>query len=187
MSTGTVPASELLTAEQFAQLPDSGYPEELVRGKVVRTTEPNRRHGQICARVVNLLGRYLTDHDLGHVLSNDAGVITRRSPDTMRGPDVSFHSYGRLPKGPLPRTVGPEVPELVIEVRSPSDRWSNLLAKVAEYLEVGVLAVVVLDEESETALLQLADAMPRRLGADDELALPEILPGFAEALRVFFE
>jgi Uma2 family endonuclease len=80
-----------------------------------------------------------------------------------------------------------EVPELVIEVRSPSDRWPNLLAKVAEYLEVGVLAVVVFDEASETALLQLADAMPRRLGADDELALPEILPGFAVAVRAFFE
>ena len=43
------------------------------------------------------------------------------------------------------------------------------------------------DEESETALLQLADAMPRGLSADEELALPEILPGFAVAVRAFFE
>jgi Uma2 family endonuclease len=187
MSTGTVPASELLTAEEFARLPDSGYPEELVRGKVVRITVPGRRHGQICGQTVYLLRTFLSSHDLGHVLSNDAGVITRRNPDTMRGPDVSFYSYLKLPKGPLPRNVGPEVPELVFEVRSPSDRWANILVKVGEYLEVGVAAVVVLDEESETALLQLADAMPRRLGPDDELALPEILPGFAVAVKAFFE
>jgi hypothetical protein len=36
------------------------------------------------------------------------------------------------------------------------------------------------------ALLQLNDAMPRRLGALDELALPEILPGFSVAVRAFF-
>jgi Uma2 family endonuclease len=105
----------------------------------------------------------------------------------MRGPDVSFYSYSRVPKGPLPWTVGPEVPELVFEVRSPSDRWSNVLVKVGEYLEAGVLAVVVLDEETETALLQLADAMPRRLGPDDELVLPDILPGFSVAVKAFFE
>lgn len=186
MSTGTVPASELLTAEEFARLPDSGYPEELVRGKVVRMTVPNRRHGQICNLVGRILGNFAAERDLGHVLSNDAGVITHRNPDTMRGPDVSFYSYSRLPKGPLPRTVGPEVPELVVEVRSPSDRWANLLVKVAEYLQAGVLAVIVLDEESETALLQLADAMPRRLGPDDEIALPEILPGFAVVVKAFF-
>jgi Uma2 family endonuclease len=186
MSTGTVSASELLTAEEYARLPDSGYPEELVRGKVVRMTVPNRRHGQVCNKAGRILGNFADDHDLGHVLCNDAGVITRRNPDTVRGPDVSFYSYGRLPKGPLPRTYGPEVPELVIEVRSPSDRWGNVLAKVAEFLEAGVLAVVVLDEESETALLYQADAMPRRLGPDDELTLPEILPGFAVAVREFF-
>jgi Uma2 family endonuclease len=130
-------------------------------------TVPDRRHGQICNLVGRILGNFAAEHDLGQVLSNDAGVITRRNTDTTRGPDVSHYSYSRLSKGPLPRTVGPEVSELVVEVRSPSDRWANLLAKVAEYLEAGVLAVVVLDEESETALLQLADAMPRRLGSAD--------------------
>jgi Uma2 family endonuclease len=100
---------------------------------------------------------------------------------------VAFYSYNRLPKGPLPQSYGPEIPELVIEVRSPSDRWVNLLAKVAEYLAAGVLAVLVLDEESQTALLQLPDAMPRRLSTEDELTLPAILPGFAVTVRQFFE
>jgi hypothetical protein len=59
-------------------------------------------------------------------------------------------------------------------------------ARKVEFLEAGVLALVVLDEESETALLYLADAMPRRLGPDDELVLPVILPGFAVAVREFF-
>jgi Uma2 family endonuclease len=149
--------------------------------------QPNRRHGQVCAQTVYLLRRFLEDHDFGHVLSNDAALITRRNPDTVRGPDVAFYSYSRLPKGPLPATYGAEMPELVIEVRSPSDRWAEILGKIAEYLEAGVLAVVVFDDESQNALLQFADRMPRLLGPDDGLTIPEVLPGFAVAVGRFFE
>ena len=148
---------------------------------------PNRRHGQTCGQAVYLLRRFLEDHDLGHVLCNDAGVITERGPDTVRGPDVAFYSFARLPKGPLPANYGPEVPELVIEVRSPSDRWPKVLAKVAEYLEAGVLVVVVLDPEPQMVHLYYADRPARILGPDDELTLPEVLGDFRVAVRRFFE
>jgi Uma2 family endonuclease len=114
-------------------------------------------------------------------------VITERGPDTVRGADIAYHSYKQVPKGPLPSDYGAEPPELTIEVRSPSDRWPKVLAKVAEYLDAGVLAVIVLDDDSRTALLFLADQGPRRLGPDDELTIPEILPGFSVPVRRFFE
>ena len=87
---------------------------------------PGRRHGQVCAQVGYLLRRFLEEHELGHVLSNDSGVITERGPDTVRGPDIAFYSYDRIPKGPLPPSYGPEIPELVFEVRSPGDRWRKI-------------------------------------------------------------
>jgi Uma2 family endonuclease len=183
----TVGAETLLTAEEYEKRPDPGYPEELVRGRIVPMPQPNRRHGQICGQAVYLLRRFLEDHDLGHILSNDAGVITERGPDTVRGADVAFYSFARLPKGPLPASYGPEVPELIIEVRSPSDRWPKLLAKVVEYLEAGVNAVVVLDPEPRTAHLYFADRPSRILEPDDELTLPEILGDFRVAVRRFFE
>ena len=34
----------------------------------------------------------------------------------LRGADVAFYSYARLPKGDLPPGYGPEAPELVVEV-----------------------------------------------------------------------
>jgi Uma2 family endonuclease len=187
MSTASAPTPTLLTAAEFARRPDPGHPEELVRGRIVPTTTPTRRHGQICAQSVYLFRRFLEGQDLGHILSNDAGVITQRGPDTVRGADIAFYSYLRLPRGPLPNDHGAEPPELVVEVRSPSDRWPKILAKVAEYHDAGVLAVVVLDDESRTALLSMADQGPRRLGPDDELTIPEVLPGFAVAVRRFFE
>src|SRR5258708_37197012 len=134
MSTAPASPTALMTAEEFARRPDPGHPEELVRGRVVPVPVPDRRHGQICSKVCRLLGNFAEEHDLGHVLNNDSGVITARQPDTVRGADVAFYSYNRLPKGPLP-VLYPEVaPDLVVEVRSPGDRWPEALAKVAEYL-----------------------------------------------------
>jgi Uma2 family endonuclease len=187
MSTASTTAPTLLTAAEFARRPDPGHPEELVRGRIVPMALTTRRHGQICNKSGRIFGNFADDRDLGHVVNNDAGVITERGPDTVRGPDVAFYSYKQVPKGPLPSDYGAAPPELVIEVRSPSDRWPKVLAKVAEYLDAGVLAVVVLDDDSRTALLCLADQAPLRLGPDDELAIPEILPGFSVPVRRFFE
>ncbi len=187
MSTASAQAPTLMTAEEFARRPDPGHPEELVRGRIVPMPPPTRRHGQICGKSVRILGNFADEHDLGQVLSNDSGVITEQGPDTVRGADVAFYSYQRIPRGPLPADYGERAPELVVEVRSPSDRWPKILAKVAEFLNAGVLAVVVLDDESRTALLSMADQAPRRLGPEDELAIPEILPGFSVPVRRFFE
>jgi Uma2 family endonuclease len=175
-----------MTAEEFGQRPDPGYPEELVRGRIVPMSVPDRRHGQICNKAGRILGNFAEQHDLGHVLSNDSGVITERGPDTVRGADVAFYSYQRLPRGPLPKSYGPEMPELIFEVRSKSDRWPKVLAKVAEYLDAGVSVVVVLDDEESQAHVITAERN-QILDADEELTFPEILPGFSCAVRRFFE
>ena len=109
MSTASTTAPTLLTAAEFARRPDPGHPEELVRGRIVPMPPPTRRHGQICSQVRSIFsGNFFEDHDLGHVVSNDAGVITERGPDTVRGADVAFYSYNRVPKGPLPADYGAE-------------------------------------------------------------------------------
>ena len=187
MATAMPAAKALLTAEQYALRPDLGHPEELVDGRIVPMTVPNLRHGQICSQVVYLLRRFLEDHDLGHVLSNDPGVITRRDPDTVRGPDIAFYSYDRLPRGPLPSSYGRVLPELVVEVRSPSDRWPEVVAKAAEYLRAGVVVVVVLDEQRRSAHVFGAEGAMQILGSEDELSLPEVLGELRVRVGRFFE
>jgi len=183
----TAPAVELTTAEEFGKRPDPGYPEELVRGKIIRMTPPDRLHGYVCYVTARLLGAFVEVHDLGRVMTNDSGVITEREPDTVRGADVCFYSYERLPRGPIPRGYGSEIPELVIEVRSPSNRWRDLHDKVAEYLRAGVLAVVVLDPERTTAHVFGPDEAPVALTANQDLTLPGILPGFTVRVGRLFE
>src|SRR5687767_111186 len=92
----------LLTAEEFALLDDHQL-SELVRGRVVPMNVPAFRHGYYCSKIILIVGNFVQEHGLGRVLSNDSGVITERNPDSVRGADVSYYSYGRIPKGPMPQ------------------------------------------------------------------------------------
>src|SRR6266516_3050406 len=94
-------AEPLCTAEEYARLPDRGVPTELVRGRVVTTNVPPPRHGQVCSKIDRLVGNHADEHGLGHVVVNDSAVVTERGPDTVRGADVAFYSYARVPRGPF--------------------------------------------------------------------------------------
>jgi Uma2 family endonuclease len=184
MATATQP---LLTAEQFAQRPDPGHPEELVRGRIVPMPPPRPRHGYLCNKVGRIFGNFVEERQLGWVFNNDTGVITERNPDTVRGADVAFYSYARLPQGELPDHYPEAAPELIIEVRSPSDRWPKVMVKVAEYLVAGVSFVVVLDDDRRSAHVFGADGTNRMLGPEEELTLPELLGDFRFQVQRFFE
>ena len=180
-------AEALLTAEEFARLPDNGRPAELVRGRVVEMKVPYPRHGEICARVGYLLSNFIDDKNLGRLVSNDSAIITTRGPDTVRGADVAFYSYANVPKGPLRQGYLQVMPRLVIEVRSSWDRWNAILTKVAEYLNAGVTLVCVLDPDTETACVYHAERPEQIFGADQELTFPEVLGDFRVVVRRLFE
>ncbi|MDG3005208.1 Uma2 family endonuclease [Paludisphaera mucosa] len=177
----------LITAEEFARRPDSGMIEELVRGRIVMSPLPNRRHGFVCARVVYSIGRFLEDHALGRVFGNDSAIVIRRDPDTVRGADAAYYSFQRLPTDADNVGYGPEIPELAVEVLSPSDRWKDVMTKVGDYLGAGVLAVVVLDPEERTARMFEPDEGPRTLGPEDVLKFEAVLPGFEVVVGRLFE
>jgi Uma2 family endonuclease len=185
MATATTTGA-LFTAEQYAALPDDGRLTELVRGKVVEMPSPTPLHGFVCLNVGSILREFVRANDLGRVVSNDSGVKTQSNADTVRGPDVAFYSYKQVPKGPLPEGYWP-APELVFEVKSPSDRWAAITAKAGEYLGAGVVCVCVVDPETESAAVYLQDELPRRHTSEEELAIPEALPGFSVVIRRFFE
>jgi Uma2 family endonuclease len=187
MSAITTPP-KLLTIEEYARLPDDGRMTELVRGRVVVVTRPSSFHGFVCSKIDRVVGNFVDANDLGRVLSNDAGIITERDPDTLRGADVCFYSYARVPRGPLPEEGYIETtPDLVFEVVSPSDRWPQVLTKVGEYLTAGVAVVCVVNPRNRSAIVYRPDGDPETVAADAELTLPDVLPGFRVPLRQFFE
>ncbi len=179
--------ASLITAREFERRPDPGHPEELVRGRIVAIPPHDLRHGLACGRASFALYDFVIPRDLGHVIGGGSAILTERDPDTVRGADVAYYSYARLPKGPLVPGYGPEVPELVVEVRSTHDSWREILVKVTEYLSAGVLKVIVLDPEKRKAHIYTTDEEPTTLGPDDDLTLPGLLDGFCVPVHRFFE
>src|SRR5919109_5527977 len=91
----------LLTAEEFLRLPDDGAPRELVRGRIQEMTPSAQPHGLVCLEIAFIPRSYLSTHDFGRVVCNDGGFITTRSPDSVRGPDVSFYRHAQIPSKPF--------------------------------------------------------------------------------------
>lgn len=184
MSTATVPQATLLTADAYFALPADGRRTELVSGSVVEMPSPGFRHGVVCSNVDFALRLYLRDQQRGRVVVNDAGIVTERNPDTVRGPDVAYYSFERLPQSEQPATYSTVAPEFVVEVLSPSDRWKDVLKKIGELLNVGVQIVLVIDPERQSGQIFYDDQPVRLVQAADTLEFPTILPGFQTTLAL---
>jgi Uma2 family endonuclease len=183
----SVVAEPLVTAEEFVLRHghDSGV--ELVNGRIMRIPMPGAKHGFVTSTVDRLVGAYVTEHQLGRVFGNDTFVRVRSKPDTYRGPDVCFVSYAKLskesevPDGPL------EIPpDLVVEVRSPSDSSREMRDKAREYLDSGVRVVVVVEPQTESVWVDRNVDWPQGYHNGDVLTIPDVLPGFAVPVRQFF-
>ncbi len=148
---------------------------------------PGFRHGEICLQVGHLLKEFLKGRNLGRGLSNDAGVVIERNPDSVRGADVAYYSFARVPRESSPAGYASAPPEVVFEVRSPSDSWSELIVKTGEYLKAGVSAVVLCDPDDETLHVCRPNSPPIALTTNDTLALPEIHEEFRILASRFFE
>src|SRR6266700_571685 len=87
----TISQKKLLTAEEFFLLPDpgDGSQQELVRGEIITMPLPGGMHGVSCSKADRKLGVYIDSGPGGTLVCNDAGFITERDPDSVRGPDIS--------------------------------------------------------------------------------------------------
>lgn len=186
MSPATLPPPSLVSADDFLKMHGDESGIELIKGVITRLPMPGGQHGEVCLNAGILIGNFVKQHKLGRVFSNDSFV--RTTATGVRGADVVFISYATLP-ATVPTPVGAITPplELVVEVRSPTDRIGDLTLKADEYLQAGVMVVLVLDPQTDTAGVFRLNELPQRFGNGDLVALPEVSPTFAVPASKFFE
>lgn len=176
----------LMTAETFCELYENRRA-ELVKGIVKEVPMPWLEHGKICATWARLLGNYAHERQSAHVMTNDSFIPTRRDPDTVRGMDVCYITYEKLQKGRIPGGMIDVVPELIVEVKSPSETWNQALIKMTEYISVGVMVVIIVDAGTTTASVYRENAFQQIYHADQVLTIPDVLPGFSVRVGSLFE
>ena len=144
-----VPVAERLTAEEFLKLPvpERGRPWNLVAGEVV-VSEPTAVHGDVVGNLLFALeswaraapgrGRVAVPRD---VRIDDFNVFA---------PDILWYAEGRIPRRDAPPPY--PMPDLAVEVRSPSTWRYDIGPKKAGYERHGLPELWLVDTAAEELL-----------------------------------
>ena len=180
---------KIFTAEDLLHLPEApdGRRYELVEGKLYEMPPPGPRHGYITSNVAFLIETYVRRHRIGRVMAGDTGFLLGRDPDTVRGPDVAYISYERFPEDrELPDRYEDILPELAVEVVSPSDTRRYVREKAEAWLAAGVAVVWVLDPRIGEVTVYRAGRGTSVFHGEETLDGAPALPGFSCRVADFF-
>ena len=168
----------LITAEQLLERPDDDYKYELDRGALVRMSPTGAEHGVVTVKLGHALQDHVQTTGAGVCCGAETGFILQRDPDLVRAPDAAFVAASRIPESGVPASYWPFAPDFAAEVASPSDRFSQLSAKVVEYFQAGTRLVWIVEPATRTVHEYWNPNQVQVVGEAEELTGDGVLPGF---------
>ncbi len=192
----TVPAMPPIPTESMTPVPpptaiapiipdDMLY--EVVDGQVVEKTMGAFETG-IASLLDQILGTFARANRLGRFFGEMLFRIDI-GQDLQRRPDVAFVSHARWPYNRrVPDVpVWDMVPDLAIEVLSPSNTAFAVHRKIHDYFKAGVTRVWVVYPEQAEVYIYSAPRQVQVVGVGQELDGGDLLPGFRLPVAVLFE
>ena len=188
-------ATAVLTQQEVDEVagiaPTNGDPDkhyEVVNGQIVKEPPLGAREVNVATTLTLLVGHYVLTKKLGR-MATEGLFILQHEPRLRRRPDVAFVSNERWPLiNPVP--PGPAwdvVPDLAIEVISPTDLATEVQGKIAEYLRAGVRLIWVVYVAQAQVIVYESATKLRVLKRADMIDGGEVLPGFQVPLAEVFE
>lgn len=157
---------------------------ELIDGVLVEKPV-GAQEGYLASELIQALGPFAKSHDLGAVFAPDTPL--RVFAGLVRLPDVCFVSWERLPGKMVPAEPIPNlIPELTVEVLSPSNTTSEMLRKRKEFFLAGTQLFWIVDPNKRTVNVYTAPDDFETLGESDTLTGGDVLPGFTLKLADLF-
>lgn len=144
--------------------------------------------GKIASVLMMRVGPFAEAHDLGQAVVEVLFRI-RSQPKLQRRPDLAYVSFDRWPRGKRTPNTDPwdVVPDLVVEVVSPSNLAEEIPTRVREYFEAGVRRAWVIYPHESLVYEYDSPRSIRVLGREDALEGGEVVPGFRLPLADLFE
>lgn len=183
----TTAKNKLLTAEDLLRLSSQGVKGELIRGVLRETVSVGRVHARIAGRIITGINNFVIPRRLGQVGGTDGGVLIEQNPDTVREPDVYFVSADRLPLDDESDGYLEVMPELVVEIVSPSDSERDVREKIAMWLDNGVSMALEVRPAERAVMVHCSGVPAVTLTGDDALDGGDVLPGFSLPLSEIFD
>jgi Uma2 family endonuclease len=179
-------ASQTFTAEDLLRMPDDGFRYELVRGELRKMAAAGYIHGRVVMNLSTPLDQYVRAHNLGTVCAAETGFKLATNPDTVRAPDVAFIRRERVEEVGDVGGYWPGAPDLVVEVISPSDTYSEVEEKILEWLEAGVRLVIVANPRKRVITVYRSLTDITVLTEHDVLSGGDVVPGWTMLVRHVF-
>lgn len=154
------------------------YQLELVDGKIIIMGPSDIVSSEIGAELVRLLLNWVKPRKLGRVFESSGGFILPNS--NLTAPDVSFVTADRLKQSK--RYFAELVPDIVVEIKSQSDRLKPLREKIQSFIELGAKVGILIDPDKRTVTIYTPKAEPVVLRDGDMISIPELLPGWEVAV-----
>jgi len=179
--------AQRMTADEYLAVPYDGIRWELVDGEVI-VHQPLNLHQFVLTEVFVALSDWARGVPGRGRVSPPLNV--KLDERNVFGPDLLGYAEGRFPERRAPRPY--PLPDLAVEVRTPSTWRYDVGAKKAAYERGGLPELWLVDTTSERVLV-CRRSEPRagtfdvalELGAGGELTSP-LLPGFALAVSSLF-
>jgi Uma2 family endonuclease len=157
---------------------------ELIDGVLVEKAV-GQKESALAIEIAHQLKIYCHETDAGMVFGPDGPFRLRFG--LVRYPDVSFVSWDQVPGGEWPDDpIAKVIPELAVEVLSPSNTPAEIETKLDHYFEYGVRLAWVIDPKLRTATVYTSRNRSRDIGVNGEITGGKVLPGFRLALRDVF-
>jgi Uma2 family endonuclease len=164
---------------------------EVVNGVVVELPPMSGFASEVAGRILERLNVHTFSAKTGRARSDM--LFSVPIPDDSgrkRKPDVAYISFERWPEnGPMPYRGDPVdvVPDLAVEVASPTNDAEDLLAKAHEYLRAGVRAVWLVYPKLRQVYVYTSQGGPARVFTEREiLDAGDVLPGFSVPMSALF-
>ena len=184
MATTTQPT----TAQELLEMSDDGFCYELVRGELRKSPFAGYEEGRVAAVVSTSLGIHVMEGGLGTTYAGGTGFQLESDPDHVRAP--SGAAFIRRERADAVRgTEGffPGPPDVAVEVISPTDRYTEVEEKVADYLAAGALAVILIDPRQRTVKVHRSPTDTVLLTEADVLQVDDAIPGWQLPISDIFE
>jgi Uma2 family endonuclease len=159
---------------------------EVVDGEIQEVVPMGVRETRIASCLMRPMAAFVHDNHLGRV---DTEMLYQLRPNLQRRPDLAFVSYARWPiDRPVPESSAWDVvPDLAVEIISPSEFGVDILAKVREYLTAGVRVVWLVYRGERLTHVYESMTQIRVVTDADELTGDPVLPGFRLPLATLLE
>ncbi|MCY3799598.1 MAG: Uma2 family endonuclease [Chloroflexi bacterium] len=161
---------------------------ELIEGEIIEMAPTGIWHGRLVIRLGGYLDRFVEANQLG-IVTGDTGYYQPADRHNLLGPDIAFASIDRI-KQPKSQEFAPLMPDLAVEIKSPSNSLAELRRKADIYLRHGTRLVWIIIPDSESVEVHRlgADGARQRevIGLAGQLSGEEVLPGFTLTLTKLF-